>query len=85
MIDNQQADLVFTAKCHQLQQQTALNHAPKYVSGSSQCTPFVFRADRILQTMVYKLVPGLFSHEMRMRRDFYDMKPYAGMSFWSYF
>ncbi|XP_043188844.1 mucin-5AC-like isoform X1 [Amphibalanus amphitrite] len=35
------------------------------------------RADRILQTMVYKLVPGLFSHEMKMRRDFYDMKPYA--------
>ena len=28
--------------------------------------------------MVYKLVPGLFSHEMKMRRDFYEMKPYAG-------
>ncbi|XP_037090207.1 uncharacterized protein LOC119110475 [Pollicipes pollicipes] len=35
------------------------------------------RADRILQTMVYKLVPGLFRDEMKQRRQFYEMKPYA--------
>ena len=40
----------------------------------------VYRADHILQTMVYKLVPGLFNQEMKMRRDFYEWKPYAGKS-----
>ena len=36
------------------------------------------RADRILQTLVYKMVPNLFKLEMLQRRDFYREKPYAG-------
>ncbi|XP_037089410.1 uncharacterized protein LOC119109763 [Pollicipes pollicipes] len=35
------------------------------------------KADRILQTMVYKMIPGLFRGEMKRRREFYQMKPYA--------
>ena len=36
------------------------------------------RADRILQTLVYKMVPDLFKLEMLQRRDFYRENPYAG-------
>ncbi|XP_043233324.1 polycomb complex protein BMI-1-B-like [Amphibalanus amphitrite] len=36
------------------------------------------RADATLQTLVYKMVPDLFSQEMQQRRDFYEEKPYAG-------
>ncbi|KAF0302329.1 Polycomb complex protein BMI-1-A [Amphibalanus amphitrite] len=35
------------------------------------------RADATLQTLVYKMVPDLFSQEMQQRRDFYEEKPYA--------
>ncbi|XP_070565351.1 polycomb complex protein BMI-1-A-like [Ptychodera flava] len=35
------------------------------------------RPDRTLQTMVYKLVPGLFRDEMKRRRDFYAKNPNA--------
>jgi polycomb group RING finger protein 4 len=33
------------------------------------------RVDHTLQDLVYKLVPGLFTHEMRKRRDFYARNP----------
>ncbi|XP_043233289.1 mucin-17-like [Amphibalanus amphitrite] len=35
------------------------------------------RADGILQTLVYKMVPDLFTQEMQQRRDFYEQRPYA--------
>ncbi|XP_043188838.1 proteoglycan 4-like [Amphibalanus amphitrite] len=35
------------------------------------------RADSILQTLVYKMVPDLFTQEMQQRRDFYEQRPYA--------
>ncbi|KAK4023980.1 hypothetical protein OUZ56_009373 [Daphnia magna] len=33
------------------------------------------RSDQTLQDIVYKLVPGLFQHEMRLRREFYSKHP----------
>ncbi|XP_022251274.1 uncharacterized protein DDB_G0284459-like isoform X1 [Limulus polyphemus] len=33
------------------------------------------RADKTLQDIVYKLVPGLFQNEMKRRRDFYSSHP----------
>ncbi|XP_076326055.1 uncharacterized protein LOC143233582 [Tachypleus tridentatus] len=33
------------------------------------------RADKTLQDIVYKLVPGLFQNEMKRRRDFYSTHP----------
>ncbi|XP_022240414.1 uncharacterized protein DDB_G0284459-like [Limulus polyphemus] len=35
------------------------------------------RADKTLQDIVYKLVPGLFRNEMKRRRDFYETNPEA--------
>ncbi|XP_013772152.1 polycomb complex protein BMI-1-like [Limulus polyphemus] len=35
------------------------------------------RADKTLQDIVYKLVPGLFRNEMKRRRDFFDTNPEA--------
>ncbi|KAM4705174.1 polycomb complex protein BMI-1 [Rhinophrynus dorsalis] len=35
------------------------------------------RADKTLQDIVYKLVPGLFKNEMKRRRDFYAAHPSA--------
>ncbi|XP_076327418.1 uncharacterized protein LOC143234170 [Tachypleus tridentatus] len=35
------------------------------------------RADKTLQDIVYKLVPGLFRNEMKRRRDFYEVHPEA--------
>ncbi|OXB63645.1 hypothetical protein ASZ78_008960 [Callipepla squamata] len=35
------------------------------------------RSDRTLQDVVYKLVPGLFTDEMKRRRDFYATYPVA--------
>ncbi|KAK1160250.1 polycomb complex protein BMI-1-like isoform X1, partial [Acipenser oxyrinchus oxyrinchus] len=35
------------------------------------------RADKTLQDIVYKLVPGLFKDEMKRRRDFYAANPTA--------
>lgn len=36
------------------------------------------RTDNTLQTLVYKLVPGLFKEEMKRRREFYAANPEAG-------
>ena len=38
----------------------------------------IFRADKALQDIVYKLVPGLYHKEMRKRREFYSKHPEAG-------
>uniref|UniRef100_A0A6I8SCM1 BMI1 proto-oncogene, polycomb ring finger n=1 Tax=Xenopus tropicalis TaxID=8364 RepID=A0A6I8SCM1_XENTR len=38
------------------------------------------RADKTLQDIVYKLVPGLFKGEMKRRRDFYAAHPSADAS-----
>lgn len=39
---------------------------------------FIFRADKALQDIVYKLVPGLYHKEMRKRREFYKKHPEHG-------
>ncbi|KAM3928574.1 polycomb complex protein BMI-1 isoform 1-T2 [Leptodactylus fuscus] len=38
------------------------------------------RADKTLQDIVYKLVPGLFKNEMKRRRDFYADHPSADVT-----
>ncbi|XP_069504287.1 polycomb complex protein BMI-1 isoform X1 [Ambystoma mexicanum] len=38
------------------------------------------RADKTLQDIVYKLVPGLFKNEMKRRRDFYAAHPSADVA-----
>ncbi|XP_075683682.1 polycomb complex protein BMI-1 [Rhinoderma darwinii] len=38
------------------------------------------RADKTLQDIVYKLVPGLFKNEMKRRRDFYADHPSADVA-----
>ncbi|XP_042199227.1 polycomb group RING finger protein 2 [Callorhinchus milii] len=38
------------------------------------------RADKTLQDIVYKLVPGLFKDEMKRRRDFYAAHPSADVT-----
>lgn len=37
-----------------------------------------FRADKALQDIVYKLVPGLYHKEMRRRKEYYTKHPEAG-------
>lgn len=36
---------------------------------------YAIRPDRVLQAIVYKLIPNLFEKEMSRRRSFYDMHP----------
>ncbi|KAI0207106.1 hypothetical protein LSAT2_008252 [Lamellibrachia satsuma] len=38
------------------------------------------RTDQTLQDLVYKLVPGLFTNEMKQRREFYSRNPMPGTS-----
>lgn len=38
-----------------------------------------FRADKTLQDIVYKLVPGLYHREMRRRREYYKKHPEHGI------
>lgn len=39
---------------------------------------FLYRADKTLQEIVYKLVPGLYHREMLKRREFYKKHPEHG-------
>ncbi|XP_071812375.1 uncharacterized protein [Apostichopus japonicus] len=49
-------------------------------SSQSARSPGNLGVDRVLQNIVYKLVPGLFKDEMKKRRDFYTRNPQAGTS-----
>lgn len=48
------------------------NNCPKCGTLIHETNPFgAMRSDKVLQDIVYKLVPGLYDDEMKRRRDFY--------------
>ncbi|XP_020292509.1 polycomb group protein Psc-like [Pseudomyrmex gracilis] len=52
----------------------AAGHCPSCKHVLNKAKPNI-KADKTLQDIVYKLVPGLYHKEMRMRREFYKMHP----------
>nr|XP_045591327.1 polycomb complex protein BMI-1-A-like [Procambarus clarkii] len=54
-------------------------HCPRCDTLLTKSRPYnSLRADRVMQALVFKTVPGLFQAEMRRRIEFYQGHPHVG-------